>query len=153
VSVTGFTDILTTLLGLKIFNLVLLAISAFLIARYQANRRAAWIAGVLFLANPVVLCEGVANAHNDVMMTICLIGGFVALQKRSPLAGPLLALSALVKFNPLVLAPLMVAVMVRERWEPRRWLATAGLTVVVVAAVSMPWWSGGELIDGVTSGL
>jgi hypothetical protein len=64
-----------------------------------------------------------------------------------------LALSALVKFNPLVLAPLMVAVMLRDRWEPRRLLATAALTLVVIAGVSFPWWSGGDLIDGVTRGL
>lgn len=153
VSITGFTDVLTTLLGLKLFNLVLLFTGAFLIARYQPDRRAAWIAGVLFLGNPVVLFEGVANAHNDVMMTTFLIGALFALRKRSPLTGPLLALSALVKFNPLVLAPVVVAVMLRDRWEPRRLLATIGLTIVVVAAVSLPWWSGGEMVDGLTGGL
>lgn len=152
-SITGFTDVLNTLLGLKLFNLTLLAIGAIMIARYQKERRAALIAGILFLANPVVLFEGVGNAHNDVMMTVFMIGAFLALQRRSPLAGPLLALSALVKFNPLVLAPLMVAVMVRDRWEPRRLIATAALTLIVVAAVSFPWWGDGELIDGVTSGL
>jgi hypothetical protein len=152
-SITGFTDVLTTLLGLKIYNVALLIIGAFIIARYQDSRRAAWIAGALFLANPVVLFEGVANAHNDVMMTMFLLGAFLALKHRSPLAGPMLALAALVKFNPLVLVPLMLAVMIRDKWELRRLVVTGALTLLAVAAVSFPWWSDGELIDGITSGL
>ncbi|MEZ4498016.1 MAG: hypothetical protein R2845_14855 [Thermomicrobiales bacterium] len=68
-AITGFNDVLTTLLGLKFFNLALLAITALVIGRYQDDRRSGWIAATLFLANPVVLFEGVANVHNDVMMT------------------------------------------------------------------------------------
>ncbi len=152
-AITGFDDVLTTLIGLKFFNVILLAIAAWLIARYQDDRRRGWIAATIFLANPLVLFEGIANVHNDVMMTTLLVGAFYALAKRSPFAGPLLALSALVKFNPLVLAPLMIAVVIRERWEWRRLLATTAMSVVAVVAVCLPWWGEGEFIDGVTSGL
>ena len=86
-------------------------------------------------------------------MTLLLIGAFYALKKRSPLAGALLVLSALVKFNPLILAPLFIAVVIRDRWEWRRIGVTALLAVVAVVSVSAPWWGDGELIDGLRNGL
>ena len=152
-AITGFDDVLTTLLGLKFFNLALLAITALVIARYQDDRRTGWIAATLFLANPVVLFEGVANVHNDVIMTAFMIGSFFALKRRSPLAGPLFALATLVKFNPLVLLPLFIAVMIQDRWEWRRLAVTAALTAVAIVTVCLPWWEGGDFVDGVTGGL
>ena len=45
-AITGFNDVLTTLLGLKIFNLFLLGMTGWLIARYQDDSRRAWIAAL-----------------------------------------------------------------------------------------------------------
>lgn len=152
-AITGFDDVLTTLIGLKLFNLVLFTATAILIARNQRDVKTSWWAAAIFMANPLVLFEGLANAHNDVMMTTLLIGAVFALNRRSPAAGALLLLSALVKFNPLVLAPLFIVVMLRDRWELRRVAATGALALVAVIAVCLPWWSDGEMIDGLTSGL
>jgi len=153
VSVTGFEDVITTLLGLKFFNLALLIGTALLIASRQQDAKQRWLAATIFLANPLVLFEGLANAHNDVMMTFFLIAAVVALERRSPLAGALLVLAALVKFNPLVLAPLFLVVMLRDRWELRRLAATGALAIVAVVLVALPWWSDGEMVDGLTGGL
>jgi hypothetical protein len=152
-AIAGFDDVLTTLLALKIFNFGLLALTGLLIARYQRDPRARWLAATIFLANPLVLFEGVANAHNDVLMTVFLIGAMLALQRRSPLAGPLLALSALVKFNTLVLAPLFVVVAIKDRWGWARAAQTIVLTALAVTLVSAPWWGEGKLVDGLRDGL
>ncbi len=152
-AISGFDRVLETLLALKIFNLALLGITALLIARYQRDARLRWGAAILFLANPLILFEGVANAHNDVLMTAFLIGAMLALQRRSPLAGPLLALSALVKLNSLILAPLFVVVMLKDRWGWKRAAQSAVLTVLAVAVVCAPWWGDGKLVDGLRDGL
>ena len=153
VAVAGTSDVIRLLIALKLFNVLLIALTAWLIASYQENRRRGWIAGWLFLANPLVLFEGVANAHNDVMMTALLIAAIVLLQRRSLLAGPLLALSVLVKLYTLVLAPLFLAAALAARWGWRRVATGTLLGAAAVALVVTPFWSGGEMIDGFRNGL
>jgi len=153
VAVTGFDDVITTLIGLKVFNLALLALAALLIAAYQRDGRARWIAAAAFLANPLVLFEGVANAHNDVLLATLLIGAMVALQRRSPLAGPLLALSALVKVYTVVLVPLFIVVALKDRWGWKRAGLTALLAALTVVIVCAGYWGDGKLVDGLRTGL
>jgi hypothetical protein len=75
------------------------------------------------------------------------------LQRRSPLAAPLLALSVLVKLYTLVLAPLFLAAALALRWGWRRVAVGAFLGAVAVILACAPWWSGGDLIDGFRTGL
>ena len=56
----------------------------------------------------------------------------VALQRKSPLAGPLLALSALVKLYTVALAPIFVVVALKGRWGWRNVATTIALTAVAV---------------------
>jgi hypothetical protein len=153
VAIAGMDDVIRLLIALKIFNVLLLGITAWAIAHYGEDRRRGWLAGLLFLANPLVLFEGVGNAHNDVMMTCFLILAMLALRKQSPMAGPLLALSALVKFYTLALVPIFLVAMLAGKWGWRRIGATAGLTLVSVVLVCAPYWSGGEMVDGLREGL
>lgn len=152
-AIVGFYDVVETLLALKIFNVLLLMLTALLVARFQGDRRWRWVAAAVFLANPLVLFEGVANAHNDVLMTTFLIGAMFALQRRSPLAGPLLALSALVKLYPVVLVPLFVVVVLRESWGWKRVGSAVLLTAITVVVVCAPYWEDGKLVDGLRGGL
>ena len=149
---TGFADFIRLLVALKIFNLLLLGLTAYLIARGQPDRQRGWAAAYLFAANPLVLFEGIGNAHNDAMMTLFLVAALVALRARSALAGPMLALSALVKFFTAALAPIFAAAALRERWGWRRALAAAGMAVALVVATAAPWWAGGAMLDGLVRG-
>lgn len=153
VAVTGFDDVIRTLVGLKVFNFVLLAVAAVLIAAYQRDHRVRWMAATVFLANPLILFEGVANAHNDVLLATLMIGAMLALQRKSPLAGPLLALSALVKVYTVVLVPLFVVMALRDRWGWRRAALATVLATVAVVAVSAGFWGDGKLVDGLRIGL
>ncbi len=152
-AVVGFDDVIDTLLALKIFNLGLLALVGLLIARYRRDSPDRWVAAAIFLANPLVLFEGVANAHNDVLLTAFLIGAMVALQRRSPLAGPLLALSALVKLYTVALVPLFVVVALKEGWGWKRAGLTTALTALTVVIFCAPYWGDGKLVDGLRAGL
>lgn len=152
-AVVGFSDVIDTLLALKIFNLALLALTALLIARYQRDSRHRWVAVAIFLANPLVLFEGVANTHNDVLLTTFLIGAMLALQRRSFLAGPLLVLSALVKLYTVALAPLFVIVALKERWGWKRAGSTTLLSALTLVIVCAPYWENGKLVDGLQIGL
>ncbi|MDF3018562.1 MAG: hypothetical protein K0R44_3787, partial [Thermomicrobiales bacterium] len=136
VALVGFETIIGLLGALKLFNVGLLALTGLLIYRSQEDDRAGWLGVYLFLANPLVVFEGVGNAHNDVLMTLFLVAALVAFRRKSVFAGPMFTLSALVKLFTIVLAPLLLAVMLRDRWGWRR-LALAGSLALLVVVVSV----------------
>lgn len=151
--VTGFADQLQALMALKVYHLGLLAIIAALVAIHHADARARWTSVVFFLANPLVLFEGVANVHNDVLMTVFIVAAIVSLKRRSVMAGPLLALAVMVKLYAGALVPLFIAVALRDRWPWKRALATTALAAAAMAAVSLPYWADGRMVDGFEAGL
>ncbi len=150
--VVGFDDFVHLLIGLKILNLGLLALTAVAIFKYQENERRGWLAAYTLMANPLVLFEGVANGHNDVMMTLFLVLALLALKRQSVLAWPLLALSALVKFFTAALIPLFAVVMLLGGWGKRKLAASALLALVVVVALSAPFWADGKMVTGLVKG-
>jgi hypothetical protein len=152
VAVAGFGSIIGLLSALKIFNLGLLALTGVLIYRSHGDDRAGWLGVYLFLANPLVLFDGVANAHNDVLMTLFLVASVVAFRSKMVIAGPLLALSALVKLFTIALAPLLFAVTLRDRWGWRRLALTGSMALLVVVISVTPFWADGAMIDGLRQG-
>src|SRR5215217_1507568 len=152
VAMVGFETIVALLGALKLFNVVLLALTGLLIYRSHEDERAGWLGVFLFLANPLVLFEGIGNAHNDVLMTLFLIAALVAFHRKSIIAGPMFALSALVKLFTIVLAPLLLAVMLRDRWGWHRIALTGSLALLVVVVSVMPFWAGGAMVDGFREG-
>jgi hypothetical protein len=152
VAVVGFQSIIGLLGALKLFNLGLLALTGLVIYRSHQDDRAGWLGVYLFLANPLVLFEGIGNAHNDVLMTLFLVAALVAFHRKSVLAGPVFALSALVKLFTIVLAPLLLAVTLRDRWGWRRLVLTGSLALLVVVLSVMPYWADGAMVDGLREG-
>ncbi len=152
VALSGFHDLLAVLLALKAFNCVLLLLTGLSIFRYHGGGGEGWRAAYLFLANPLVLFEGVANAHNDVMMGLFLVIALLALRRRSVLAVPFLTLSALVKFFTAPLLPLLILATIRQAWTPRRVIASCLLSVSVVGAAFAPVWADGKAMAGLLHG-
>ena len=151
--IAGFDDFIHTLIALKVFNALLIAATALVIGWHHRRSRLMWLAVAMFAANPLVLVEGIANGHNDVLITVFLVAAVVALQHRSPLAGPLLALATLVKLYSGALLPIFIVVALRERWGWKRIVLTVALTAATVVAVCAPYWGEGELVDGLINGL
>lgn len=150
---SGFTDYIDTLVALKLFNALLIGLIGVVAAWYHGVRSTRWLALVMVAANPLVLFEGIANGHNDVLLTVFVVGAMVALQRKSPLAGPLLALSALVKLYTVALLPIFIVVSLKGKWGWRRISLTVVLTAASVIAVCAPYWGEGDLIDGLRNGL
>jgi hypothetical protein len=152
VAVVGFSSIVTLLSALRILNLLLLALSGLLIFRSFRDNARGWLAVYLFLANPLVIFEAIGNGHNDVLMTLFLIAAIVRFHEKSPLAGPALALSALVKPFTGVLAPLFLVASLRDRWGWRRLLAAAALIATVIVLAVAPFWADGDMVNGLRRG-
>jgi len=152
--IAGFDDVVELLMALKAFNLVLLGLTALLIARAQPTARRRWLGAFLFLANPLIIFEGIGNAHNDVMMAFFLIAAVYAMRQRRGgwLAAPALALSALVKPFTLAAGPLFLVEALKQRWRPRQFALGLAVTAIAAIAVTAPFWDGGDLWDGMREG-
>jgi len=111
---------------------------------------------VLSIVNPLSLCEGPGNGHNDVVMMALALGGLVAwLTPRRGRARPVVAavwlgVAAAVKLIPLLLLP-WVAITVMRAGGARRWVQAAGIICLGFAPVVLaysPFWSGGRALGG-----
>lgn len=100
-------------------------------------------AGLLFILwNPLLLIEVAANGHNDGWLLLALAALFWAWATgRLWALVPLLAVGMMLKWVPALLAPLLLALL----WRERAWgaLLGGGLLGAVVVALSLgPVWSG-----------
>ncbi len=126
------------LIGFKLLSLLsVLGVGWAIMRSLVAKGNVVSAAGVLlFLWNPLVLWEGVGNAHNDVVMTLPLLLALLAWStRRDALVIPLLVLAATIKYVPVLVIPLAaIACWQRaETWPVRGRLV--GWSIVWTAVV------------------
>jgi hypothetical protein len=99
----------------------------------------------LYVCNPLLLWEMVANGHNDgLMMLLGLCGAWLLVSHRDLLALPAIATGALVKVPVgLMAAPFFVGI-VRRRWS--RAVEGALLSLALAFAVYRPFWQGPDTL-------
>jgi hypothetical protein len=111
------------------------------------------LAGVVLLVwNPVVLFETIGNGHNDIaMMVWLLLAAWSMLRRRYTLAVLALIGGALIKYIPLLLIPIVLALALRDLsgWRARLRLATVTsvTAVTLIAAAYAPFWRGLETLS------
>jgi len=145
---TGFDNLLRALLGVKLFSLLFVALIGGVIYAYHDEQRGRWLGLYLFLCNPWLLFEAVANAHNDVLMAAFLMAAALALKKRPWAALPLLTLACLIKPFAAALVPVYLWALLRQRWTRRQVVATLTLSALLVLAVTLPFWADGGMLSG-----
>jgi hypothetical protein len=116
------------------------------ITRKLAPERAL-LAFVAYAWSPLVLVYFAVDGHNDALMLLLLMASiYLALDSRWELSLPLLTLSALIKFVPALLLPLLL-------WKARhdRRAVAFGLVASLTLAmlVYAPLWAGMDTFDGV----
>ncbi|CAA9317605.1 MAG: hypothetical protein AVDCRST_MAG93-5582, partial [uncultured Chloroflexia bacterium] len=154
VLVSGFDSLLLALLSYKAWSALMVLATGLLIAAHHTDHRRRWLSLHLFLGNPFIWFEAVANAHNDIVMTFFVIGAVLALGRRSLVALPLILLAALVKIVAVVLVPaLALLACTRLAWGVRRLAASTLLAAAVGGVLVMPFWDGGALLSGMARGL
>lgn len=102
----------------------------------------------LYLWNPFVIIRALGDGHNDVVMFFFVLVALYAILKEDWLAVfPALILAALVKYIPLILAPLVLMYVLRLP-EPKRrdaiikLLIGGGIAVVLAVLIYAPFWAG-----------
>ncbi|MBN1485670.1 MAG: hypothetical protein JXA37_13230, partial [Chloroflexia bacterium] len=152
--------------GLALLSYVLCVL---LIAAILRRKKPEWaLAGTLLFAwNPLVLHEGLANGHNDLLMALFMLAAFWMLgQLEEPLRRPdtragrlglllgggaallLLGFSILLKFVPVLLLPLFAVYLLAGQ---RSWWQRLGLGLALLLALGLlalayyaPLWTAGS---------
>ena len=107
---------------------------------------------MIYLWNPLVLWEGVANAHNDVLLALLLLLALLAWSRnRNGYVIPLLVAAALIKYVGLLLVPLAAVALWRRvrSWRQRRRLAIEnGLLALAVGLIGFaPFYDVRAVVD------
>lgn len=143
----GGDSIGAAVIGFKLMSVAsAIAISWFIYAIVR-DRHPEWAlpAALFWLWNPLVLWDGIGNAHNDVALMVPVIAALWAWQKRlDHWVIPLLLASVLIKYVTLILIPVaLVAVWRRKRHRRSRssivvW--SAGASGVLITASMYPFY-------------
>ncbi|GAB4204336.1 MAG: hypothetical protein OHK0022_29400 [Roseiflexaceae bacterium] len=145
------------LLGVKLLNLALaglclLVLLALLDDQPESLRRWALLALVW---NPLLWLEVAWSGHNDLAMMLWVLLALLAQRRGHPAAAAaLLACGAATKFIPLLLAPALLAALLRRVEGPARWrvlLAAGGAGALALALLFAPvaWDAGPAMLTGV----
>lgn len=152
-NVAGSGNLIRLLLTYKALSFMFVLVAGLIIFKYQDEEKSGWLGAFAFLANPLIWFESVANAHNDLIMTVFLLGAMLALKRRSWLVLPLLALAALIKVFAVVLVPLFLLEIYRARWRRKDFIVSALLACGVVIVMMAPFWAGGRMLGGMLRGM
>jgi hypothetical protein len=156
--VTAFDGdrILVAVLGFKVINIAALIATGGFIHRAMLVRapELALSATLLWLWNPLVLWEGVGNAHNDVIMMLPIAAALWAWETgRSRWVLPLIVASALIKYVAIVIAPVALVACLRRETTARGRILLLGnalLWTLVLWDISLyPFFDVAALWEGV----
>ncbi len=99
--------------------------------------------------NPLLLFELPGHAHNDALLLTFIILAFYALTVRRGLFSlPFLTLAVLVKYTPVLLAPLFLCWLLKRRWFSSLLIGSL-LSLVLVFIWWLPYWEGVTTLQGV----
>lgn len=133
--VTAFDGdrILAAVLGFKLINIAaLLAIGGFIYRTMLVRAPGrALPATLLWIWNPLVLWEGIGNAHNDMIMMVPIAAALWAWEtERIRWVLPLIVASALIKYVAIIIAPLAMVACLRRETTARNRMRLLGNALV-----------------------
>lgn len=125
------------------------------IARVVEPRRAV-SAALLWMWSPILLWEGIANAHNDVVLALFLVSALWCWHRRHDgFILPLLGAAALLKVVAVMLIPAAIAAIVVRNGAGRRLgrvvLHTVAASLGVIWVAFLPYFDVGGTLDAIES--
>lgn len=129
----GFGKFIINFLAFKIFIAVFHLVNTYLIYKIleKTNPKAILLGTSFYALNPLFLIEGVANAHNDIVLAAFLILPIYFLTKGKTLTPyVLLAAGALIKYIPILNLPWFLLYTFLPKARQIKWLILANLATM-----------------------
>jgi hypothetical protein len=143
----GGDSIGLAVIGFKLLSVVSALAIAWFIHDIVKSSSPEWalVAALAWLWNPLVLWDGVANAHNDVTLMLPVMAALWAWRRgHERWVIPLLVASVLIKYVTVILLPLAIVAVWRRAHNPMRRLVVAlwsmGCVLLLIAASMYPFY-------------
>ena len=110
---------------------------------------------LLYLWNPLIVVEFAAEGHNDALMVLCVLASlFFTVAARPGISVGIAALGVLVKYLPVMFAPVQAIYLWRNRESTPRLAASVVAALVLgfglAAALYAPFWIGADTFRAVS---
>lgn len=149
----GFGKFVLNLLTFKIFIAIFHLVNTYLIFKIliKINNKYSLIGTAFYSLNPILLLEGVANAHNDVVLaTFLLLPIYFFVINKKVLAYLSLLAGALIKYIPILILPWLIRENLSKNKKVTRLIYINLATMVIFTfifstfRISVPFVSGGS---------
>ena len=130
----GGDSIAAAVIGFKMLSAISAIAIAWLVYDILRARNPEWalVAALFWLWNPLVIWDGIGNAHNDVILMLPVVAAFWAWQRRhDSWVVPLLLASVLIKYVTIILIPIAVVALWRRN---REWSERIGGILLAAAS-------------------
>lgn len=136
--IIGLGKFITTLISFKIFIGIFHIFNSFLILKIlslqKVQRKIFFTA--LYALNPALLIEGVANAHNDVVIAFfMLIPIYLILVQKTTHAVIAIILGILIKYVPLLCVPWLFLVLLKKEYKLKFYITSCFVTLAIFTLV------------------
>lgn len=158
-SVLGFGKFILTFLAFKIFISLFHLVNSYLVFKIlkKIDREKALLGTAFYALNPLFLIEGIANAHNDVVLATAMLAAvYFLVYERKVLSYVTLLAGVAIKYISILTLPWQVLYQLIPKFRPgdkleyTKWLVLANLATLAVFTyiyssfrVTTPFVSGG----------
>lgn len=143
----GGDSIGAAILGFKLLSVLAIVLMGWLIYDLVKRAQPGWelVATVFWLLNPLLMWDGIGNAHNDVVLMLPVVAALWCWQRRfDQWVVPLLLASVLIKYVTIILLPIAVIALWRRNpdWHVRISAALWGAawTLLLFAVALFPFY-------------
>ncbi|HYJ13087.1 MAG TPA: glycosyltransferase family 39 protein [Thermomicrobiales bacterium] len=154
VTAIGGESIGAAIIGFKLLSVISIVIMSWLIYDIVRIRREEWAmpAAVFLLWNPLVMWDGIGNAHNDITLMLPVVAALWCWARRlDQWIVPLLVASVLVKYVTVILLPVAVVALWRRnpQWHIRISAAFWGIawSVILITISLFPFYDLGAILE------
>ena len=154
VTLIGQDQIGVAILGFKVLCIIAILAMGWLVYRLVESSAPGWgLPAAMFLMwNPLVMWDGIGNAHNDIILLLPVIAALWCWSTgRHEWVIPCLVASVMIKYVTVILLPLAVVALWRRHpeWRERMYLAlwSAGCSALLLAVALYPFYDVRAVID------
>ncbi len=150
---TGYERVIPLIFGLKILNLLFLSGMGIMLSLFFHERAQKLIAFYSLMANPLVLFEGISNAHNDIIQVFFLTLAIFFINRKPWITSSAFAAGILIKFFNIFLSPLFLAEGFIQKWPLTTWIRSITSGAVIFLLSFIPLGPGKGILPGLYRGI
>lgn len=137
-TILGFGKFITTLFAFKIFIGAFQIINTYLVFKIvkKIDPAKAILGAAIYGLNPLFLIEGVANAHNDIVLSFCfLLSIYFAVSRYKLYSYLSLGAGVLIKYIPILIAPWLILYNIKPQNNFRKLVYLSFATMAVFTII------------------